>query len=82
MINLLYFYFYNDIFDLKDFDTKLLKIDKKLYKIIDIVDIDTTLDTSQLKSLMIMRVFMVEILCICVLVVQVDILKKKMEINT
>ena len=59
MINLLYFYFYNDIFDLKDFDTKLLKIDKKLYKIIDIVDIDTTLDTSQLKSLMIMRVFMV-----------------------
>ena len=29
-------YFYNDIINLKDFDAKLLKIDKKAYKSIDI----------------------------------------------
>ena len=40
----------------------------------------TTLDTSQIKIFMIMRVFIVWILCICILVMQVDILKKKMEI--
>ena len=28
--------FYNDIIDLKDFDAKLLKIDKKSYKNVDI----------------------------------------------
>ena len=30
------YYFYNDIIDLKDFDAKLLKTDKKSYKNIDI----------------------------------------------
>ena len=30
------YYFYNDITDLKDFDEKLLKIDKKSYKSIDV----------------------------------------------
>ena len=30
------YYFYNDIIDLKNFDAKLLKIDKKLYENIDI----------------------------------------------
>ena len=30
------YYFYNDIIDLKDFDSKLLKIDKKHYKRINI----------------------------------------------
>ena len=30
------FYFYNDQIDLKDFDAKMLKIDKKDYKEIDI----------------------------------------------
>ena len=30
------YYFYNDIMDLKDFDAKLLKIDKKSYKNLDI----------------------------------------------
>ena len=30
------YYFYNDITDLKDFDAKLLKTDKKSYKNIDI----------------------------------------------
>ena len=30
------YYFYNDIIDLKDLDAKLLKIDKKSYKNIDI----------------------------------------------
>ena len=30
------YYFYNDIIDLRNFDAKLLKINKKLYKNIDI----------------------------------------------
>ena len=30
------YYFYNNIVDLKDFDAKLLNIDKKSYKNIDI----------------------------------------------
>ena len=30
------YYFYNDIIDLKHFDARLLKIDKKHYKDIDI----------------------------------------------
>ena len=34
------YYFYNDITDLKDFDAKLLKIDKKPYKNIDIYYIE------------------------------------------
>ena len=33
------YYFYNDIIDLENFDTKLLKIDKKSYKDIDIYNI-------------------------------------------
>ena len=37
-INIKYrsYYFYNDIIDLKNADARLLKIDKKLYKDIDI----------------------------------------------
>ena len=30
------YYFYNDLIDIKDFDPKLLKIEKKSYKNIDI----------------------------------------------
>ena len=30
------YYFYNDIINLKDFDAKLLKVDKKSYKDIDV----------------------------------------------
>ena len=30
------YYFYNDLINIKDFDPKLLKLDKKLYKNIDI----------------------------------------------
>ena len=30
------YYFYNDIINIKNFDTRLLKIDKKLYKDIGI----------------------------------------------
>ena len=33
------YYFYNDIIDLENFDTKLLKVDKKSYKDIDIYNI-------------------------------------------
>ena len=33
------YYFYNDIIDIKNFDAKLLKIDKKSYEDIDIFNI-------------------------------------------
>ena len=36
-----------------------------------------TLDTSQLKKVMIMKVFIVQIFCICRLIMQTDILSKK-----
>ena len=35
-INNPYYYFYNDLINLKDFHSNLLKIDKKKYKGIDI----------------------------------------------
>ena len=72
------YYFYNDIIDLKDFDARLLKVDKNHLKTL----VFTTLDTLQFKKLMIVIVFTVLILCICVLIMQTDILKKKMEVNT
>ena len=34
------YYFYNDIIDIENFDAKLLKIDKKSYKDIDIFNIE------------------------------------------
>ena len=34
-----FYYFYNDIIDIKNFDAKLIKIDKKLYKNIGIYNI-------------------------------------------
>ena len=49
------YYFYNDIIDLKDFYSTCLKLTKSRTKSL----IFTTLDPSQLKKLMIMRVFMV-----------------------
>ena len=71
------YYFYNDIIDLKDFDARLLKVDKNHLKTL----VFTTLDTLQFKKLMIVIVFTVLILCICVLIMQTDILKKKTEVN-
>ena len=49
------YYIYSDIINSKNFDAMLLKIDKNHKKTL----IFTTLDTSQLKKLMIMRVFIV-----------------------
>ena len=49
------YYFYNDIINLKNFESKLLKIDKKSYKTL----VFTTLDILQLKKLMIVKIFTV-----------------------
>ena len=50
------YYFYNAMINLKNFESNLLKIDKKnITKGLTF----TTLDTSQLKKLMIMKVFTV-----------------------
>ena len=49
------YYFYNEITDLENFDSSLLKIDKKHIKTL----VFTTLDILQLKKLMIVKVFTV-----------------------
>ena len=46
-------YFYNDIINLKDFESNLLKIDKNIIKGLKF----TTLDRLQFKKLMIMKAF-------------------------
>ena len=46
------YYFYNDMIDIKTFDSDLLKIDIKAL-------VFTTLDILQLKKLMIMKIFIV-----------------------
>ena len=54
---------------------------QKLTKDITKESIFTILGTSRLKTLMILKVFTAKIRCICMLIMKVDILKKKMEIN-
>ena len=49
------YYFYNDMINLENFDSNLLKIDKNITKGI----IFTTLDTLQFKKLMIVKIFTV-----------------------
>ena len=71
-------YFYNGMVNLKNFEPNLLKIDKNIIKRL----IFTISDTLELKRLMIMKVFTAKILCTGRLIMQTDILKKKMEINT
>ena len=70
------YYFYNDMTNLKNFTSNMLKIDKKHYKGIDIDYIGYVTD----KELVIMKIFAVYILCICLLIMQLDILNKNMEI--
>ena len=54
------YYFYNDIVDLENFDARLLKMDKKSYKDIDIYNIGYIAK----KKLMIVKILTVLILCI------------------
>ena len=49
------YYFFNDMISIKDFDSSLLKIDKIRTKIL----VFPTLDTLQLKELMIMKICIV-----------------------
>ena len=64
------YYFYNDIIDLENFDSSLLKLDKKIYKDIGIYNIGYI----TIKKLVIVKIFTVWILCIYVLPMQMDIL--------
>ena len=68
------YYFYSDLINLKKFDVRLLKIDKKSSKTLAF----TTLYISRRKKLMIVKILTVLILCIYLLVMQTDILKKKL----
>ena len=67
------YYFYNDMINIKNFDLILLKIDKKSYKDIGICNIGYI----TIKKMMIVIIFTVLTICICVLIMQMDILKKK-----
>ena len=61
------YYFYNDIINIEEFDSNLLKVDKKSDKDIDIYQtlIFTILDTLQyITKLPILKMFIVKILCI------------------
>ena len=49
------YYAFNNMINIKGFDSSLLKIDKNSYKML----LFTTFDTSQLKKLMIMKIFIV-----------------------
>ena len=72
------YYFYNDMMNIKNFDPILLKIDRKLYKDIDIYNIGYTtikkIDDCE-------NIYIVNPLH-CLLIMQTDISKKKMKINT
>ena len=67
------YYFYNDIIDIKKFDTRFLKIDKKSYKDIGIYNIMYI----KIKKIDECEKFYSLILCIYLLIMWVDILKKK-----
>ena len=67
------YYFYNDMIDIRNFDVRLLKIDKNDIKTL----VFTILHILKLKKLMIVKIFTALILCICLLIMQMDILKKK-----
>ena len=67
------YYFYNDMIDIRNFDVRLLKIDKNDIKTLVFI----ILDILKLKKLMIVKIFTALILCICLLIMQMDILKKK-----
>ena len=54
------YYFYNDIINIEEFDSNLLKIDKKHCKGNDIYYIGYT----AIKNLVILKIFTVDILCI------------------
>ena len=71
------YYFYNDIFDLKDFDAKFLKNDKKLHKNLGIyyigyITIKNIHDCESIYSVNPLHLSINHAM---------DILKKKMEIN-
>ena len=72
------YYFYNDMIDIRNFDVRLLKIDKNDIKTL----VFTILHILKLKKLMIVKIFTALILCICLLIKQMDILKKKGWTNT
>ena len=68
------YYFYNDKINIKNFESKLLKIKKKNHIKTLLL---TVMDISQLKKLMIVKIFTTLILCVYLLIMQMDILKKK-----
>ena len=59
-INIKNYYFYNNIINIEEFNSNLLKIDRKSHKDLDIYYIGYI----TIKKLVIMTIFTVQILCI------------------
>ena len=59
-INIKNYYFYNNIINIEEFNSNLLKIDRKSHKDLDIYYIGHI----TIKKLVIMTIFTVQILCI------------------
>ena len=74
------YYFYNDIIDLKKFESNLLKIDKTLYKNIGIYNIGyiTIKKIDDCENIYNVNPLYLLVNHVCLLI----ILRKKMEINT
>ena len=66
------YYFFNDMINIENFDSNLLKIEKKSYKNIDIYYIGYI----TIKKLMIMKISIVYMLCIWLLIQHMATLKK------
>ena len=72
------YYFYNDMINIKNFDPILLKICRKSYKDIGIYNIGYI----AIKKIDDYENITAWILCICLLIMLADILKKNVWINT
>ena len=69
------YYFYNDMINIKNFEQNFLKTDRESYKDIGIYNI------GYIAIKKIVKILTAWFLCLCLLIMEVDISKKKMVIN-
>ena len=77
--------FYSDMFNLINFEPNLLKVDKKYYKGINIYHIGYITIKKKIEdyeSIHIVKYSQSIHFCICLLTMKMDMLRKKMKINT
>ena len=74
------YYFYNDSINNKNFESKYVKIWQKIL-VLTTLNFILIIWYITIKKLMIVKIFTVWILCIYLLIMQMDILRKKVWIN-